>query len=327
MFTDRLFATFVVPSLERVPVADLLIETGAPDATGRVVHRISQNIFTAFDACLSRHFVALSGNGLPGVTVETRAAAKAGETIMPGEAGARYFPTLPDALVSLAAEGFDNEADPTVRLLDPEGEPATGRLIGAEDVHALCQAVALARQFGPVEFSELGGDFDMAVLSPPGASENISIDLLRGTVTLPAVAETASDEAPARVEAPLFSFAEFVQENTSMRVLMARLRQALMREKTRAVLEFRAMAEDRIRRFDQALDGQPLEYHRLDAAMSLIARLKAGLGDDLLGLSEDAQIIALDWSAAVDRAEQRRSDLRASSPAFAPINRMRVTTT
>ena len=56
---------------------------------------------------------------------------------------------------------------------------------------------------------------------------------------------------------------------------------------------------DRILAFDRALAGRPLDGHRLDAAVALVERLKAGLGGSLNGLSEDAQITALDWSAAI----------------------------
>ena len=51
--------------------------------------------------------------------------------------------------------------------------------------------------------------------------------------------------------------------------------------------------------FDRALAGRPLNGHRLEAAIALVERLRAGLGSSLSGLSEDAQIIALDWSAAI----------------------------
>ena len=80
---------------------------------------------------------------------------------------------------------------------------------------------------------------------------------------------------------------------------MARARHALVATKEAAVLEFRAAAENRILNFDRALAGRPLDGHRLDAAVALVARLKAGLGGSLSGLSEDAQITALDWSAAI----------------------------
>jgi hypothetical protein len=80
---------------------------------------------------------------------------------------------------------------------------------------------------------------------------------------------------------------------------MAQTRHAMVEIKEDAVMQFRAAAEMRILKFDQALAGRPLAGHLLDSAEALIARLKAGLGDSLTGLSEDAKITALDWSAAI----------------------------
>jgi len=51
--------------------------------------------------------------------------------------------------------------------------------------------------------------------------------------------------------------------------------------------------------FDRALAGRPLEGARQEIASGLIARLMAGMGSSLNGLSEDAQLAALDWSAAI----------------------------
>ncbi len=86
---------------------------------------------------------------------------------------------------------------------------------------------------------------------------------------------------------------------------MARARHALVATKEAAVLEFRAAAENRILSFDRALDGRPLDGHRLDAAIALVERLKVGLGGSLIGLSEDAQITALDWSSAIASGDGR----------------------
>ncbi|MEM8625784.1 MAG: hypothetical protein AAGG47_20030, partial [Pseudomonadota bacterium] len=36
------------------------------------------------------------------------------------------------------------------------------------------------------------------------------------------------------------------------------------------------------------------------AVLSLVARLRAGLGENLAGVSEDARIIALDWADNVE---------------------------
>ncbi|MEL6479330.1 MAG: hypothetical protein AAFR17_18535, partial [Pseudomonadota bacterium] len=70
-----------------------------------------------------------------------------------------------------------------------------------------------------------------------------------------------------------------------------------------AIWDFRAAAEERIFGFDKALAGQPLSDYRLTAAETLVTRLRAGLGDNLLGLSEQAQITALGWARLIRRSK------------------------
>ena len=64
-------------------------------------------------------------------------------------------------------------------------------------------------------------------------------------------------------------------------------------------LDIREAAEGRIIDFNNALAGRELKGYRLDSARSLVSRLQAGLGDTLLGLSEAAQLTALDWAIEV----------------------------
>ncbi|MEM6904392.1 MAG: hypothetical protein AAF568_00725, partial [Pseudomonadota bacterium] len=211
---------------------------------------------------------------------------------------------IPHALLAIARSAL--QGGNSVKLRIAEWPWETGgvqeREVGPEDIHALEQALDAAKAFGPPEFSPVSGDFDLLVLDPPGGHGKVSIDMFKGTVSVP----TEDD----RIEIPMFGFVSHVNKNPELRSVLARIRHAQMETRQHAVLAFRTMAEQRIIRFNAALAGAPLEYHRLDAAMSLVARLKAGLGDDLRGLSEDAQITALDWSAAIDREEGQRSDKR-----------------
>ncbi|GAG38359.1 unnamed protein product, partial [marine sediment metagenome] len=100
-------------------------------------------------------------------------------------------------------------------------------------------------------------------------------------------------------ECPIHGFAKHVAGNMQAQGYLARARHALVATKEAAVMEFRAVAENRILNFDKALAGRALDGHRLDAAVALVERLKLGLGSNLSGLSEDARIIALDWSSAI----------------------------
>lgn len=318
MRTEHLFSSFIERSLERVPLLELREDAVLEGVSGQLSHAIQQNILTEFDACLSRHLAALRGHGLPVVTVTSRFSTKrSGKWVA---RPARHFASLPHALRQIAQDALEDQATCVLRIcVDPnDPEQTQNRTIGPEDLHVLDEALKAARVFGLPEFVPLSGDFDLVVLDPPGRVEGkVTLDLFKGSVSLPVAGDV--------VEAPLYGFREYIEERPLLRVMLAGLRHQQMDAKNRAVLAFRAMAEDRILRFDRALAGNALEYHRLDAAMSLIARLKAGLGDDLLGLSEDAQITALDWSAAIDRAEARRSD-RQSKRVIPREPRVRVTT-
>ncbi len=119
--------------------------------------------------------------------------------------------------------------------------------------------------------------------------------LKNGSISMPCT----NGEVITPFECPIHGFAKHAADNVLAQGYMARARHALVATKEAAVLEFRAAAEDRILAFDRALAGRPLDGHRLDAAVALVERLKAGLGGSLSGLSEDAQITALDWSAAI----------------------------
>lgn len=102
------------------------------------------------------------------------------------------------------------------------------------------------------------------------------------------------------VSVPLFDFERVISQNTEARTYLASLRHLLIEQKEGAILAFRAACESRILEFDRALQGRPLEGFRLDAVMALVSRLKAGLGQGLRGLSEDAQITAFEWANMIE---------------------------
>ncbi len=125
--------------------------------------------------------------------------------------------------------------------------------------------------------------------------------LQNGSVSMPCT----NGSAITPFECPIHGFATHAAGNVLAQGYMARARHALVATKEAAVLEFRAAAENRILSFDRALAGRPLDGHRLEAAVALVERLKAGLSGSLIGLSEDAQITALDWSAAIAAGDGR----------------------
>lgn len=312
MRMEQLFTSFVEKSLERVPLLEITERRELDGAKGELTHTVHRNIFTSFDACLSRHMSAIKGEGLSAVTIITKFA-ESGGPLKERLIGAAHFRSLPHGLCKLAKDALEGRGNAALEIAEMPRETGNiqRRAIGPEDLTGLEQALKVTDWFGRPEFCPLSGDFDMVMLEPLGGSSAVLIDLYKGSVSIPCDRE--------RFEAPLFGFADHVKEHPALRAFLASVRHAQIEAKQDAVLAFRAMAEDRIMRFDRALRGNALEYHRLHAAMSLVARLRVGLGDDLCGLSEDAQITALDWSAVIER--ESRGERTQSSPMIQDVHR------
>ncbi|MEM1275231.1 MAG: hypothetical protein AAGH74_01775 [Pseudomonadota bacterium] len=293
---ESFFETFVEKCLERVPILEITERRIIDGAYGQLRHTISHNIFTAFDAKLSRHMSAVMGQGLSAVSVVTKFAPSmelSGEHPLP----TTHYASLPHALRKISEEALDGGSNASLEIkeIPSAADAIQSRTIGTEDLVGLTEALKVAEWFGQAEFVPISGDFDMIMLNPPGMKETVIADLYKGTVTVPAGAD--------RFEAPLFGFGSHVKDHPSLRAVLASVRHAQMELKEEAIMEFRAAAEDRILRFDRALNGNKLEQHRMHAAVALIARLRVGLGDDLSGLAEDAQITALDWASVIDNED------------------------
>ncbi|MEM7239672.1 MAG: hypothetical protein AAF501_17840 [Pseudomonadota bacterium] len=309
---DQLFTSFVEKSLERVPLLEIRERREIEGVKGEVTHTLFRNIFTSFDASLSQHMSAIKGEGLSAITITTKFS-EGGEPLRERLIGTGHFRSLPHGLCKIAKDALGTHGNAALEIAEMPREIGNvqRRAIGPEDLTGLEQALKVADWFGRPEFCPLSGDFDVVMLEPLGGSSPVLIDLYKGSVSIPC----GSD----RYEAPIFGFADYVKEHPALRAFLASVRHSQIEAKQDAVLAFRAMAEDRIMRFDHALRGNALEYHRLHAAMSLVARLRVGLGDDLSGLSEDAQITALDWSAVIER--ESRGDRRQSSPLIRDVHR------
>lgn len=297
MRIQQLFSSFVEKSLERVPLMEICEQRVQDGIVGDVSHVVNRNIFTIFDASLSRHVSALKGEGLPAVTVRSTFAPRPDRPVE-CRTSTTHHASLPHALKAVAEVAIDGRHNVEFQITELPAAVGSAhkRTFGSDEVSGLERALKVAEWFGQPEFVPITGDFDMVMLDPLGGYGTVLIDLYKGSVSIPGDRE--------RFEAPIYGFAEHVRDNPALRVLLASLRHAQMEAKRDAILEFRKQAEDRILRFDQALRGDALENHRLHAAMSLVARLRVGLGDDLQGLSEDAQITAMGWSAVIDGAGQ-----------------------
>jgi hypothetical protein len=264
-----------------------------------IIQTIQRNVFTDFDRKLSRHLAATRGAGFPAFTVAVRVNER-GCGGPPRYLSPAHHASVPHALKGIADRALAHcgRVDLTVYHNDPgAGDRVAGvrREVGADDMEALDAALKICRHLGEAEFLDISGDFDIVIAAPPGESKPIIMHLRNCSVSMPCT--SGSGITP--FECPIHGFASHAAGNVLAQGYMARARHAMVATKEAAVLEFRAAAEDRILSFDRALAGRPMDGHRLDAAIALVARLKAGLGSSLNGLSEDAQITALDWSAAI----------------------------
>lgn len=297
------FEAVVEPSVERIPLVDIRCFDVVEGRQCEIAHVVYRNVFTEFDHSLSRHLAAVTGAGFPAISATIRIREAKSDTSWQNGKWL-HFQSLPHALRGIAARSLKKREMVELFIHVPENEaaiaenPGARRQIGKGDVAALTAALEFCAALGEIEFIDLSGDYDLIVAHPAGENlKPVTIDLFRGTLVVHGVFGNGTDV----LEAPLFDFRRLLIDNQILRTYAASTRHALAAAKEEAVMTFRAAAETRILNFDRALAGRPLEDYRLDAVISLVARLKAGLGDNLSGLSEDAQITALDWSALIER--------------------------
>ncbi|MEE8454785.1 MAG: hypothetical protein V3R90_08540 [Limibaculum sp.] len=299
MGTSDVFKSFVEPSLERIPVLEVSHVERLQGCDYIITQTIQRNVFTDFDRKLSRHLTATRGVGFPAFTVAVRVNER-GSGGSPLLLKPVHHASVPHALKGIADRAFAHcgRVDLTVHNNDPgAGDRVAGvrREVSTDDMEVLDAALNICRHLGEAEFLDISGDFDIIIAGPPGKLQPIVMHLKNCSISMPC--NTGTSITP--FECPIHGFASHAAGNVLAQGYMARARHALVATKEAAVLEFRAVAENRILAFDRALAGRPLDGHRLDAATALVARLTAGLGGSLNGLSEDAQITALDWSAAI----------------------------
>lgn len=299
MSASSLFKSVIEPGLERIPVLEALhVERhhGRDYVLNQTIHR---NIFTEFDRKLSRHLAATRGAGFPSFTVTVHVSERGGAA-SPRPLATAHYASVPHALKGIAERAIANLG--AVDLAIQHGGSSVGeaaaritRKVDAGTVEGMEVALNVANHLGETEFLDMSGDFDIILAGPPGKLNPLLMHISNGSVSMPC--QTGESITP--FECPIYNFAEHVAGSVQAQGYLASARHALVAEKATAVAEFRAAAEARILSFDRALAGRPLTGHRLDAAVSLVERLKAGLGGTLSGLAEDAMITALDWSAEI----------------------------
>jgi hypothetical protein len=305
MSVISVFKTFVEPSLERIPVLEVSHVERHQEREYIITQTIQRNVFTDFDRKLSRHLAATGGAGFPAFTVAVHVN-KQGSTEPPRALSPAHHASVPHAMKGIADRAFAHcgRIDLTVQNNNPgAGDRVAGvrREVSADDMEVLDAALNICRHLGEAEFLDISGDFDIVIAGPPGELQPMVMHLRNGSVSMPCT----NGSAVTPFECPIHGFTSHAADDVLAQGYMARARHALVATKEAAVMEFRAAAENRILAFDRALAGRPLDGHRLEAAVALVARLTAGLGSSLNGLSEDAQITALDWSAAIASGDGR----------------------
>ena len=307
MVMSYVFKTFIEPGLERIPVLEVSHIEQHQRREYVITQTIQRNVFTEFDRKLSRHLSATRGAGFPAFTVAV-AVNEQGSGAPARALAPAHHVSVPHALKGIAERAFAHagRADLTVYHNDPSASDRDAgvlRSVSADDIDALDAALAVCRYLGAAEFMTISGDFDIVIVGPPGDLNPIIMQLQNGSISM----LCTNGESITPFECPIHGFASHVAGNVMAQGYLARARHALVVTKEAAVMEFRAAAESRILSYDRVLAkraaGRALDGYRRDATMSLVERLKAGLGNDLSGLSEDAQVTALDWTMEIAESD------------------------
>ena len=299
-----LFENIVAPSIERLGLFEIVHDGQYDGRDFRVTHRISKHVFTEFDAKLSKYLAAVQGMGLPGASVETKIHdPRKDRTWSPYPV--RQVLAVPDALLAGTRLALGDRETVDARIggwVNKDARPHREVELTDETAGMLERSLKLCLEMGSTEFLEISCDHERVLARPAGSEMGMMvIDITRGVVTVPEVGRSATGHW----QGPLYGFEESMRTVNVVTDYIAQARHEVAHAKEDAILNFREAAEKRIMQFDDALGDKGLTGFRLKAAEALVSRLQVGLGDTLLGLSEAAQITALDWADQVsDAAEE-----------------------
>ena len=290
-------------SLESLPVLQATYSEYHKGREFRLTQTIYRNVYTEFDHKLSRYLSATRGEGFPAFTVKVEIAEPQSED-KAIHLISIFHESLLHALKDIAERAYDR-AGP-VGLTIQRGISTNGkqppishkRKIATGDIEMLNTALGICRSLGDLDFLEISGDYEAIVATPPGKLNPVILHLQNGLVLVPSV--PIGGDAP--FQWPIYAFAQNASTNPSAQSYLASVGQSIVTEKEASILGFRSAAERRIIDFQRALAGRRLEGHWLKGAQGLIARLQLGLGGGLAGVSEDAQGIALELSAAIENS-------------------------
>lgn len=294
----KFFETVIEPSVERLGLFGVAHDVHFDGRNFVVVHKVSKNVFTAFDGKLSRYLAAVHGRGLPTATVQTTIRdVSSGRTWTPY--AARHANSVPHALAVAGrlALGTEKAADIRVGAWTSDMAGTEQSISVSEDtIELLERGLDVCRRIGTIDFLEISGDFDRVMARPIDSKLDMVVaDLSRGMLSIPTVSEMGG----AAWQGPIYGFEKAIKQAPAITAFLGRARHAVALAKEDAIHAFREAAEGRIMSFNEALAGRQLSGYRLQSATDLVSRLQAGLGDTLLGLSEAAQMTALDWAVQV----------------------------
>ena len=298
MNDSEFFDAIIDPSTERLGLFGMAHDITFDGRNFVVLHKVSKNVLTEFDRRLSCYLSAVHGVGLPGAAVETRIRdVTTGRSWSPYPM--RHIGSVPEALAMAAELALGPEEQMKVRMGGWTSEDATleqERVISTDTVSAQQKALENCRLLGTTDFLEISGDYDRLLVRPLGSKLDVMVmDLSRGTLAIPSTDEQSGNA----YQGPLYGFEAALRENAAVINYVSKARHDIASAKEEAILGFRELAEERIHEFDAAIGGRPMVGYRVTGASTLIARLQAGLGSSLLGLSEAAQVTALDWAESV----------------------------
>ena len=296
---NDIFADVVQSDIARIPLFEALHVERFNGADYLVSQVVVKNIFTDFDRLLSRHLAATRGEGFPHYTAFVRFRQEGTldkwKSFEPSQ-----HASVPHALRHVADRAVSFGCSGGLRMRQAvqgsSEDDGTDVPLEREDVEAMKDALDACAAFGEPEFLLISGDFDIVFCRPSPEQRPVTMYLRKGSVSVP----SDRTETGTPFECPLASFRHGIGCDIDALGYVASARHAIAAAKEDAVSAFRAAAEAQIMAFDRALHGRPLDGHRSESAIALIARLKAGLGDELRGLGEAARVTAMDWSLAVD---------------------------
>lgn len=306
MDRKSVFESVIEPSVERVPVLELAQEVETDGIRLEASYLVERTILTAFDKKLSDHLAAVDGVGFPAITLRvTIHEPESGQVWTP--ISRKLFPTVPHALKFAGEFALGDREACNLKVYTRVRSQMGGKGVGIVQeitrarMDALGAATEVCELLGEYEYLHVTGNYSTIVIQIADHSlDAIVADLDRGSITVP------TTRAGTAFVGPLFDPANRIAQDREAAGYITQVNHKLAVTKEKSIWDFRGAAEERIFGFDKALAGHPLTGYRLTAAETLVKRLRAGLGENLLGLSEQAQITALSWAKLIRTADERR---------------------